>query len=72
MTVSFRKVNIERNTISLKDSVFWIIKMITPIDHDSNMDESNNNFLNVSSNSSEQQHNSGLTKAELRKVSWNK
>lgn len=40
--------------------------MITPVD---TMDERNNNFLNVSSQQNEQQNNSGLTKAELRKVS---
>lgn len=39
--------------------------MITPVD---TMDERNNNFLNASSHSNEQQNNSGLTKAELRKV----
>lgn len=40
--------------------------MITPAD---TMDERNNNFLNSSSQQNEQQNNSGLTKAELRKVS---
>lgn len=42
--------------------------MITSMDHDNTMDDRNNNFLNSSSNGSEQQNSSGLTKAELRKV----
>ncbi|KAJ6633736.1 Protein deadpan [Pseudolycoriella hygida] len=41
--------------------------MITPVDHDNNMDERNNNFLNATNHTNEPQHNSGLTKAELRK-----
>lgn len=42
--------------------------MITPVDHDNVMDERNNNFMNSSNHTGEQQSNSGLTKAELRKV----
>lgn len=70
MTTKFIKWKLlkgyQRN--SIKGYSFWdYIKMITPVDHDNAMDERNNNFLNESS-SNEQQNNSGLTKAELRKV----
>lgn len=43
--------------------------MITPLDHDNTMDDRNNNFLSASNHTNEQQNNSGLSKAELRKVS---
>ncbi|KAG4068912.1 hypothetical protein HA402_005060 [Bradysia odoriphaga] len=41
--------------------------MITPVDHDNTMDGRNNNFLSSSNHGNDEQNNSGLTKAELRK-----